>query len=726
VATETRERENVAEKAVLGLYRLFKLALIHDLKNEALTRASAEIVAQLTRTMEALDSDLEVVFAEDCVFVGGRLLKSSRAGYDSSIELGERLAEVGFNLISVRRGVAEPDIRKTLWAFKALVNGDSRTVHSQSDRFSLRHSSASVRFSGDDDLSVERQLANTYSYAVVAMRRFFEELKEGRYVFTRYVKRLVQRLVMLADQEPVSFASLASMRTDHNDEATRAVNSAVASIAVARTLSRDLSFLSRVGMAAMLFDAGLPRASDMPPKNRRASDAIPKMNRRQQRRVPASLALVNAALGRLRGDGVYRTVIGFESQWISRHDLLGDLYDGAAGPAVESVIVAIVRRFIGLMTYDVWEHRALSIDEAIVLMSRDCLDDLERVVIDLLLSALGVFPRGSIVKLSSGWDAVVTQTPHQPTLYRRPQVYLVVDPDGHPRVPRQVDLAACLTSDAEDFGEVVDKLRRGDPSLLAVREQVSAQTVHRLAEDELDDAFADIGSDLEEEELAPIPASPITGQPVTFQPVPSKLGVPDFRRPTYEHAPVGREEAVGDTAGELMMALAHSRDNTPVNDPGTEAYRHAQSVSGAYEKGFEGRSPEGGRDKDATPQTLVATPSASGLERLTGQAEEFEPHATGDQLPISSPPDTDQPGKMPKPPSTNEVVEIPRPADTERDAVGSDAPESEAPDEGSEPARRSAQSEVFYYATTDLADDEEPAVNPSTLSNRALPEEAPD
>lgn len=537
-----------SELVLQQLYRLFKLALFHDLRNEAVARAIENAVVFFKHHITPDIERLNVLFAGETVFIDGELLRANKAAYQSAMELSEVLDSANINQIEICPGVAEADIRKALFAFVAKFKERASAAGVGTAKFRLKHASSAILFGDDDELTTRQQLAKAYAYAVVAMRRLFEGVKDGNYIFSRHVKRLAQRLAMLADEDAHALIGLTSTRDANNDEAGRSVNCAILAVAMARLINRDLRFLSRVALAAMLYDIGLPRAAGMGrPDPHRMTPAIPRLNEPQQARVPACSALVMTALGRLTDESLQRTCIGYESQWLNRQGLLGPLYGGDGLPALESQLVSIVWRFNRLVTYDIWAQGTLTVDDAIFVMSRDARSDIERILIDMLLSAMGLFPSGTLVRLSSGWSAVVTHNPDHPALFSRPHVQLVIDPDGTPHPPDEVDLYAAHRQ-GRKYGHIAHLLSTGPQALLRAQSTVFQRSMARHATMGLASKPAEssaVSKPAAKASLAAVPApddlagpGPRAGSPAAGRVRRTRKGPAGARRPDHTPATV--------------------------------------------------------------------------------------------------------------------------------------------------------------------------------------------
>src|SRR5690348_15904495 len=93
------------------------------------------------------------------------------------------------------------------------------------------------------------------------MRRFFEDLRKGKYELPQRVMRVAQRLVDLSMGETPAFLGVTAARNQNYDEAGRSVNTAILALAMTRQVTTDPVQLSRVAMAALLYDRARARIS---------------------------------------------------------------------------------------------------------------------------------------------------------------------------------------------------------------------------------------------------------------------------------------------------------------------------------------------------------------------------------------------------------------------------------------------------------------------------------
>jgi len=434
---------DIAAAIVTALFRLVKLSTLHSIDNQAMKRQVEETVALVNDYGQRTDHNVSILFAHGSVFVGGLLLRANRGIYEGALELGTILHKVGAAEIGIMRDARENDFYSLVSALAdALRSAKPSRIDRPSPKIRLRGINAVAlnrEVQLEERLDPALQVARTYASAVVIMRRFFEELRRGKYELPQRVKRVAQRLVDLSTGETPAFLGVTAARNANHDQAGRAVNTAILSLAMTRQITTDMVLLSRVAMAALLFDTARARIAGVVGKG--APGVMPQLSDQQELESPASTAVVLTALGRVNEPSVMRTVIGYEAQWVRRKDRLGPLYRGLRQPSMQSRIISVAGSFNDLLT-PAPGMAPLPADEAIARLEKDATEPADRTAIRLLVGALGLFPTGTIVELSSGETALVVHTPSNPSQYSQPRVRVVLDASGGWLArPLEVDLA---------------------------------------------------------------------------------------------------------------------------------------------------------------------------------------------------------------------------------------------------------------------------------------------
>lgn len=420
-AQRSKSGRELGASLVLAIHRLLKVAQIHALDNMA-------VLQQLDQTTEALrifctrvQGPATFLFAKNTVFVSGQLLKASRTEYEAALELGATLASVGATELSIQPEVDNDDLRQLAESVVTALRDRSRGIARQpSPRVRLRRVDAAALLADEEELPNDEQIVRTYAQAIVVMRRVIETLADGRWELPHEAKRIAQKLVMLSEGDTPSFLGVTAMRNANHDAAGRAVNASILAVSMCRLLTDDLGMLARIAMAALLHDVGRPLV--VGPARARGNV---RLSEDEERRLPAAVAFVHTLLGGFRLPSMMRTVVDFEAQWHARCALLGPLYGGERGASIAARIVATAHRFNALLTPDPASRVLLSPDDAVAVIRKDAQDAEDRVVVTLLVGAIGLFPTGTVVELSSGERGVVVRSPDHPLEYVRPVVRIV-------------------------------------------------------------------------------------------------------------------------------------------------------------------------------------------------------------------------------------------------------------------------------------------------------------
>lgn len=445
-AGEGVRREHARELGagvVIAIYRLAKLAQMHDLTNQAFTR-------QLENTHQIIGdyclrsgSNVSVMFAHKAIFVAGQLLKGSRGAYEAATELGELFERLGGSDLYIQRDVT----REELLAFAEQISSSYRSsagsFQSPTPKIRLRAVADNARLRGLEleDLTPDQRIVRMYASAVVIMRRFFEDLQASRYILPRRIKRIAQSLVDLSDGSTPAFLGVTEVRNANFDEAGRAVNTAILAVSMAREVTQDRAILSQIAMAGMMHDVARPRAMAL---SQAAGPAMPGMqgpsvlSEDQEDRLAAGAAAVLTALGRVNEPSITRTVLTFEALWLRRQTWLGPVYWGARAPTLHAKLIAIARRYNDLLTPEPGLLPPTP-DYAVAALSEELKEASDRTVLRMLVSALGLLPMGTVVQLATGEVAEVIRGPKGPG--EKPRVRLVMDQNGQQLQPAEIELA---------------------------------------------------------------------------------------------------------------------------------------------------------------------------------------------------------------------------------------------------------------------------------------------
>jgi hypothetical protein len=436
-AGELVRREHARDlgaNVVLAIYRLAKLAQFHDLQNKAFQRQLEQTHAAIMEYGLRAGTNVCILFAEKAVFVSGQLLKGDRATYEQASELGGIMEWCGGAELLIQRDVTAPELHQFAEAISVALRSAKREGYSPpSPRIRLRAVADAARVRGFEVevLSTEQRVVRTYASAIVIMRRFFEDLGRSRYVLPRRIKRVAQSLVDLSDGSTPAFLGVTEVRNQNHDSAGRAVNTAILAVTMAREVTQDRVLLAQIAMAAMMHDVGRPRAAALSAGRRPGEAALAaKISEDSEDKLAAGTAAVLTALGRVNEPTIMRTVVAYEALWLRRRRFIGPLYRSLRLPTLHAKILQIARRYNDLLTPEPGLSPP-SPDFAVATLADEMPDAADRTILRMLVAALGFFPAGTVVRLTSNEIAeVLASPPLRVAPLNMPVVRLVMDADG--------------------------------------------------------------------------------------------------------------------------------------------------------------------------------------------------------------------------------------------------------------------------------------------------------
>lgn len=238
-------------------------------------------------------------------------------------------------------------------------------------------------------------------------------------------KRLLQRIVDLMEEDDAALLGLTIVKSLANYTVTHAVNVAILSIAIGRSVGLHKRDLLRLGMAGLFHDLG---QMDVPPDVLQQPRALTAQEWAAMQRHTLSgasrllrsgpLALMSdAALVALEhhmnvsGPGYPKASSGRETSLMSRIVHLADTYDA-------------------LTSRRAYRSHSVQPHHVVTWMLHDTKRQFDPLLVKHLVHTLGLYPPGSTVRLDSGCIGVVVRANRTPQLLGRPQVCILLETDG--------------------------------------------------------------------------------------------------------------------------------------------------------------------------------------------------------------------------------------------------------------------------------------------------------
>jgi hypothetical protein len=417
---------------MFAVFRLVKTAMLHSVENAAVREAAGLGASSLQAFAADIGTGATLSFLTDTFFVSGQLLRAPRAGYEAAAELALLLARVKVSEITFEVGLQPAALSAfgaaLVRAIREAENGPV-TFESQVPGIEARHIDTTLleRRSGEN-LDPAAQILRLYANALVLLRQFYQDLATGKTALPTRLKRLAQRFVVLSEKDDPAMLGMTSMAKAHRDDAGRALQTAILSLAMGRQLTRDRVPLSQIVLAALVIDSGHARIQG------RVGDRF--LSEKEEAAAVPATAFTCIATGGVNPANMRRTATVVEAAWGGRSELMGAPWNGQLAPALVSQILMTAHMFLELVApRDGKDARTPPAAFEALLAS----PHVDRTVSRLLVRAIGLIPPGTVVELSDGSWAVTAgpskRGPHACT------VRLIVDGKGnevHP--PRSIDL----------------------------------------------------------------------------------------------------------------------------------------------------------------------------------------------------------------------------------------------------------------------------------------------
>ncbi len=300
-----------------------------------------------------------------------------------------------------------------------------------------------------DFVTVARQTAHVAEKASAQVEKLLDSVALGNAVQPEDAREVVGGLMHAVATNANAALWLTSLKKRDARTASHCLNTSILALAFAQYLGEPFDEMEAIGLGALLHDIGLAKIPrfivDKPGRLEPAERAIieqhPETGEAMMfatKRVPAkSLRIILQHHERLDGSGYPKHLKGTQ---IDRSALivgLADVYDA-------------------LTSEQPWRHAELP-QKALTTLRAQMAAQFGLELIEQFIRCLGIYPIGSLVRLSTGALGVVLSSDLETRL--KPMVMLVKDADGSVMVPRKVvNLKAVALSQPNDPWTIVEML----------------------------------------------------------------------------------------------------------------------------------------------------------------------------------------------------------------------------------------------------------------------------
>lgn len=469
------------ELLVTSLFRVFKLATMHKLDNQAVLRGVEHATQNLREIFVFEDEAMEVLFVEEDIFINGQALKASRDTYESLRELGELLSQLSYNQIQLKRKIDASDLFELLRRFE-----DLRTTRSlPPERLHINRrillqgidlSALRLEEDGKEEL-LSTRIARAIATTRVLLDYTVEAGIKGSFPYTSLLKRSAQQLVMLSQEHAGHLIQSLETRSGKHDTRNLCVQTALLSTLMMHALTREPRDLMDITLCALYL--ALPRAHFA--RALRADDPFgddglaTELGEHELSALPLHAALLATHRTGFYDRSLRRATLAMEVFALLSPSARAPLYQGKIPPSLEAILLSTTWRFFELLAIDELAHEAhhATMDEVVSTLIQEAQTPAARLVLKLLCATLGLFPRGTCVWLDSGVEAVVSANHDRADLLGTPQVYL--KRSTH-HAPEFVDLAS-PSPQVLALGHIEGLVATRSESLAALQQEILQRRV---------------------------------------------------------------------------------------------------------------------------------------------------------------------------------------------------------------------------------------------------------
>ncbi|HET9948078.1 MAG TPA: HD domain-containing phosphohydrolase [Longimicrobiales bacterium] len=439
----TLNYQEEGRRLLIALYGALSALKLYPVENETVQQALTELHALMERVVQA-DGGAEVRVVGDFFFLNETRLRLDLSNFATFGSFASALQRHGIGAVEV-----VPGIERSEWApFLSMLLRPPAGDGTPFDGFMERFAGAPVQHihlrSATD---VENPAANeealvaakrTYAQSVKVAREVLGDMRLGKAVNVRKVKRAVQGIVDQVLSNESSMITMTTLRDFDEYTFTHSVNVSIFSVIIGQRIGLDRIQLYELGLGALFHDIGKQRL-DIDIINKPGGLSDEEWVHLKEHPTEGMLLLFD-----MHGfaDVPYRQMLmAYEHHM--KIDVSGYPQNRRPRePTLFSRIVAVADAFDAGTSVRSYQYEPWPPDAVLQEMRDNPKRGFDPLLVKVLITATGVYPVGTLVILDTHELAVVAKVNPNPELLHRPIVRVISDSVGLPlSEPRTVDLA---------------------------------------------------------------------------------------------------------------------------------------------------------------------------------------------------------------------------------------------------------------------------------------------
>jgi HD-GYP domain-containing protein (c-di-GMP phosphodiesterase class II) len=418
-------------RILTAFYGALRALRFYPLDNDVVQRGLDELQKTLSEILEE-EGVVEIQLVGDFFFINEERLRLDLRNYSTFGSVAGTLRSHEIGEIIVYKGVSRAEWSPLLSLllrspdsedpFAAIQDGLSGGGVERIRVGAMREDAPSDE---DDEVEGARQ---TYTQGVQAARELLTDVRLGRAVNVRRVKRAVQGIVDQVLANESSIMAMTHLREFDEYTFTHSVNVCILSVVIGQRIGLGRSELYDLGLGALFHDVGKMR---IPEETLNKTGRLNDEDWRLLKEHPADGLLLLFQVKGFSDIPFRQMLMAYEHHM--KLDLTG--YPSSRRPremGLYSRIVAVADAFDAGTSVRSYQFRPAAPDEVLKEMRENPVRGMDKVLVKALITATGVYPVGTLVILDTFELAVVTRPNSDPARLHQPQVKIISDAMGVP------------------------------------------------------------------------------------------------------------------------------------------------------------------------------------------------------------------------------------------------------------------------------------------------------
>ncbi len=427
------------------LFSASKTVQVHDLNNQATQNVMVPLMHLLQGFMET-EGKLRVRAMNEFLYINDVRIAVDAMNFGLVLYLVENMKSKKVEQINFLSDLTAHELGTFLKLFFSETSSDdefNELVH-RIGTAGIEHvelvewieRDRSLRSSAIEKREIRDESNRVFFRAVLFVGEVLKSIEQKRVVQVRKAERLVQQIFDILQVDNSILVGLTNIKNFDEYTFTHSVNVCILSMLMGERLHLHKGEVARLGVAALLHDIGkmhIPRSIINKPG---------KLSPQEWQLMKYHTMFGVKELSRIKSLREISDALFVSLQHHIQYNMNGyPQRPGGWDVPLFPRIVTIADYYDAMTTTRVYNRDPLTPDRALMFILDKCGSVFDSLLVKVFIKAMGIYPNGTVVRLSSGEVAVVVGQNRNPRLMHRPRVVLLKDCNSGELEEKQIDLA---------------------------------------------------------------------------------------------------------------------------------------------------------------------------------------------------------------------------------------------------------------------------------------------